>query len=199
MAPISKVPVPRPLIEPKERPSQTPTRALLGHRYNAVELTPNLLLGRLKRLGLTTATHLEAMAAARGYLLPGESQATQRIFLPEAWRESLTDLNLAAALLSPKLEYTVSAICRGAYMVLRLCQTGLQYQVAEAAHDEHADRIFHHVARLALREDPHADHWLKLVKALEMMTREILALPPETMPDSEILRMFAAVKEAGDH
>ena len=156
------------------------------------------LLPKLRRLGLPSGTHLEALAVARGYTLPGVPVAGEpSLFLAGAWQQEIRDVELAVALLSPGLEYNERTLCRGALMLRHLCQDLKPHWVARIgweAKREQALVVVRHVALLGGGQgEPQAAHWRMLLSVLPEVSSPYPALPPGAMPDEAIRRTLTDV------
>ena len=180
--------------------AQTITRRKPAKKSKPVRLADHLsfgshrstLLPQARRLGLTSITHLEALAVARGYLLPEGDDAGPQIFSADAWKAEMRDVELAVALLSPGLEYCERAICRGALMLLRISRITESFWIVREAGRERSWQVIRHVALLGLQAHPQEAHWRNLLAVLPRESTYCPALPEGAMPDEAILKVLAS-------
>lgn len=149
------------------------------------------LLPQARRLGLTNISHLEALAVARGYTLPGSDDAVPQIFSADAWKAEMRDVELAVALLSPGLEFCERAICRGALMLLRVSRVTESFWIVREAGRERSWQVIRHIALLGLQSHPQETHWRNLLAVLPRESTYCPALLEGTMPDEAILKVLA--------
>ncbi len=176
--------VPRRKPTKKSKPLRLADHLSLGsHR--------STLLPQARRLGLTSIAHLEALAVARGYMLPDSDDAGPQIFSADAWKAEMRDVELAVALLSPGLEFCERAICRGALMLLRISRVTESFWIVREAGRERSWQVIRHVATLGLQAHPQEAHWRKLLAVLPRESTYCPALLEGTMPDAAILKVLA--------
>ena len=180
-------------------PAQSVSRRKPTKKSKPVRLADHLALGshrstllpQARRLGLTSITHLEALAVARGYVLPDGDDAGPQIFSADAWKAEMRDVELAVALLSPGLEFCERAICRGALMLLRLSRVTESFWIVREAGRERSWQVVRHVAMLGLQAHPQEAHWRNLLAVLPRVSTYCSALPEGAMPDEAILKVLA--------
>ena len=187
------VPVPEKPTPPVAKPVTTPTKKNRPMRLaDRLSITPHrsALLAKARKLGILTGGHLEALALARGYTLPGESILVPPIYSSDAWTDEFGDADLAFALLSPGLEFSERSICRGTFILLRLVDATEPYVLARAAIKEHSRQVLRHVAGIGLRCNPHHPRWRTLAGIIGLLSNDLPALPEGAMPDDAIFDVF---------
>ncbi len=176
---------------PKAKASKVQQPVRLGERLG-LPSNRSRLMAKARRLGLCRATDFERLAMARGYFLPSED-TTATVRAKEIARNEFTDSELAAALISPCLEYSESAICRGAQMLgvllVALNPAVFVYEVRRGR----GEAVLRHVARIGRELDPHSRLWRELLMMLPS-TLMMSNLPSGIVPDAAIRHIFLAVR-----
>ena len=191
---------PAPPLSQVAAPAQTITRRKPTKKSKPLRLADHLSLGSYRstllplarRLGLTSITHLEALAVARGYSLPDGDDAGPQIFSADAWKAEMRDVELAVALLSPGLEFCERAICRGALMLLRVSRVTESFWIVREAGRERSWQVIRHIALLGLQAHPQEAHWRKLLAVLPRESTYCPPLPERAMPDEAILKVLTS-------
>ena len=147
------------------------------------------VVSKARRLGLKTVGRLTELAVARGYLLPGE-QAKMMIATERVERVRFSDAELAAALLSPCLQWSERAICRGAGVLAKQIALRDSSHLLHDIRQARAERVVRHVARLALEAEPENRDW----RALEFAYLDGAEFRAGVMPDEAIRRVLAVTQ-----
>lgn len=175
-------PPPKP-NKPRRPPRLADWLGLPGYR--------STLLPAARRLGLASVAHLEALATARGYTLPGSEECAANLFPSSAWQAEFCDLQLAVALLSPGLQYDERAICRGVLVLSRLLRVTEPLRISREAGRERSYRVIRHVAALGHECQPQNALWHRLLSVLPPVSPYHPNLPANVMPDPAIREVFS--------
>ena len=162
---------------------------LLRHKLRMAP-HPSVVLERAKQLGLDTVVSLETLAQKRGYTLPHESLDAV-LLSEEVPLENFSDLELMLALLSPSLEFSERAICRGAVMLHAVLAVIAPYIIVGKAREERTELVVRHIAGIGFRLDQNDAGWLSLLTQLPNVTRSAPEPPPDTYPDEALRQLLA--------
>lgn len=163
--------------------------AKLGTRLG-IPSSRSRLISKARRLGLRTAGDLESLACAREYLLPSENTEKAATW-ERVSRSEFSDSELLAALLSPCLEWSEQAICRGALMVATLLPVIAPEAIVYEARRARGEIVLRHVAWIGAQLHPLHRCWRDLLLVLPSI-KDTPTCVPGVMPDEAIRRILAA-------
>ena len=162
--------------------------ARLGTRLG-IPSNRSRLIAKARRLGLRTTGDVEWLALARGYLLPGEDSGKAAAW-ERANRSEFSDVELVAALLSPCLEWSEQAICRGAVMLAALLVVVAPESIVYEARRARGELVLRHVAWIGATLHPQHRRWRDLLLVLPTI-RVTPAFASGLMPDEAIRRVLS--------
>jgi hypothetical protein len=151
----------------------------------------SLLLRKAREAGLYGASELIGLAIARGCLhYQGGPEPVPAVPLAPA---AFSDEELAIALLSPCLPYSLRAIRAGAQM---LGSRGSQpRRLALLACQERAENVVRHIAVAGRQTEPQEPFWVELLGALPPASPLVSAIPPGVLPHPSRFRIETGITD----